>query len=284
MKSAETEPPWTRGKSFHKVNSSDLQAALGGASGAISLGGFRFFKSIGSTNDEARAWLDEGASDLSLVIADEQTAGRGRSGRKWFTPPGTALAFSLILRPNADEQMHPARITGLGAVALTESLQRRGLAAKIKWPNDVLINRRKAAGILVESIWNGDQLEAFILGIGVNVLAASVPPADQLFFPATSLESELNRRVDRIELLKEILSALIQWRSKIGTAEFIKTWEHHLAFRGESVQVRKDNEPPLTGTLLGLESDGGLRLASNDKILAIQLGEIHLRPADDKIK
>ncbi len=248
------------------------------------MGGFRFFKSIGSTNDEARTWSNQGAADLSLVVADEQTAGRGRSGRKWFTPPGTALAFSLILRPNAAERTHPARTTGLGAVALAESLRTFGIAAQIKWPNDVLINQHKVAGILVESVWMGDQLEALVLGIGVNVLAASVPPADQLLFPATSLESELKRPIDRAESLKEILSALIRWRPKIGTDEFIRTWESYLAFRGEQIQVQKDDERPLTGKLIGLNDDGSLRLFANDKSLAIQFGEIHLRPADDRIK
>ncbi len=248
------------------------------------MGGFRFFQSIGSTNDEARTWSNQDAPDLSLVVADEQTAGRGRSGRRWLTPPGTALAFSLILRPNAAERTYPARTTGLGAVVLVESLQMFGLAAQIKWPNDVLINQRKVAGILVESVWTGDELEAFILGIGVNVLAASVPAADQLLFPATSLESELNEPLDRLECLKEILSALIRWRPKIGTDEFIRAWESYLAFRGEQVHVRKDNESTLTGELLGLGPDGSLRLFANDKSLAIQFGEIHLRPADDKIK
>lgn len=262
------------------MNQSELQAALGD----LSLGGFRFFKSIGSTNDEARTWSAQGAPDLSLVVADEQTAGRGRSGRKWFTPPGTALAFSLILRPNAAERAHPTRTTGLGAVALAESLRTRGLSAQIKWPNDVLINRRKVAGILVESVWMGEQLEAFVLGMGVNVLAASVPAADQLLFPATSLESELNRPIDRLECLKEVLSALIEWRPKIGTDEFIRIWESYLAFRGEQVQIRKDNEPPIIGTLLGLEPDGSLRLFANNNTLTIQFGEIHLRPANDKIE
>ncbi len=280
MKFARTEPQSILGKLFREVNQSDLQAALGD----LSLGGFRFFQSIGSTNDEAHTWSAQGAADLSLVIADEQTAGRGRSGRKWFTPPGTALAFSLILRPNVAERKYPAQMTGLGAVALAESLQAHGLSAQIKWPNDVLINLHKVAGILVESVWMGDRLEAFILGIGINVLAASVPPANQLLFPATSLEVELNTTIDRVKYLKEVLSALIRWRQKIGTDEFIKTWESQLAFRGEKVQIRKDREAPLTGTLLGLEADGSLRLSANNKSLTIQFGEIHLRPANDKIK
>ncbi|MBI3739624.1 MAG: biotin--[acetyl-CoA-carboxylase] ligase, partial [Chloroflexi bacterium] len=152
------------------MNQRELQKALS----SLPLGGLRYFESIGSTNDEALAWATEGARDLSLVVADEQTAGRGRSGRKWLTPPGSALAFSLILRPTEAERTRPARTTGLSALALSDSLRTRGLAAQIKWPNDVLISGKKVAGILVESVWTGDALDASILGMGVNVLAASV--------------------------------------------------------------------------------------------------------------
>ena len=162
------------------VNEGRLRQALA----HLSLGGLRYFEKIGSTNDEALAWASQGAPDWTLLVADEQTAGRGRSGRKWFTPPEAALAFSLILRPSADEQRFPARVTGLGALAVVDALVKLEIDAEVKWPNDILIEGRKAAGILVESIWAGDSLEALIVGIGINVLATSVPPADQLLFPA----------------------------------------------------------------------------------------------------
>jgi BirA family biotin operon repressor/biotin-[acetyl-CoA-carboxylase] ligase len=106
-----------------------------------------------------------------------------------------------------------------------------------------------------------------------------VPPSDQVLFPATSLESELGHSVDRAEILYEILSALLHWRSKLGTDEFLEAWGDVLAFRGEQVQIFKDDESPLTGELLGLAPDGGLRLRdANNNIHTIQFGEIHLRP------
>ena len=261
------------------MNMRELQAALRD----LPLGGLRFFESIGSTNDDALAWASQGANDLSIVIADEQTRGRGRLGRKWFTPPQTALAFSLILRPTADEIKYPARVTGLGALALTDAISNLGLHAQIKWPNDVLLNRKKAAGILVESVWMGDALDTFVLGMGINVLASSVPPADQVLFPATSIETESGQMMDRVKLLHNILSSLITWRPQIGTDEFIRTWEESLAFRGEEIQLIKENEPPLSGELIGLEPDGSLRLKANNKILTVKIGEIHLRPPGDRI-
>jgi BirA family biotin operon repressor/biotin-[acetyl-CoA-carboxylase] ligase len=247
---------------------------------SLPIGRLRYFDSIGSTNDEALTWASQHARDLSLVVADEQTAGRGRSGRKWSTPKGSALAFSLILRPSAAEGAYPARITGLGALALTDSLRALGLTPKIKWPNDVLINGRKAAGILVESVWAGDALVASVLGMGVNVLGASTPPEEAVLFPATSIETELGRPVDRVDLLRAILSALVIWRKKLGLGEFIQAWDDTLAFHHEQVQAVRDQQEPLTGELIGLELDGQLVIRTADgNLQAIQFGEIHLRPA-----
>ncbi len=181
------------------MNKDEISAALAD----LPLGGLRFFDSIGSTNDEALAWISEDAQDLSIVVADEQTAGRGRSGQKWLTPPGSALAFSLILRPSTLERTVPGRITGLGALALAQCCADLGIStARIKWPNDLLLNGRKAAGILVESAWAGNVLDASVLGIGLNVTAAAVPPASQVTFPATSLETELGRPPERVGTLE----------------------------------------------------------------------------------
>ena len=131
---------------------------------SLSLGEVRYFESIGSTNDEALAWAAKGAPDLSLVIADEQTAGRGRLNRTWFTPKGTALAMSLILRPASGTPL--SRTVGLAALSIADSLLKRGLTPRIKWPNDVLLNGKKIAGILVETVWAGTEVESLVIGIG----------------------------------------------------------------------------------------------------------------------
>ena len=246
---------------------------------SLPLDELRYFDSIGSTNDEALAWATDRARDFSLVIADEQTTGRGRAGRKWVTPQGTALAFSLILRPAASEADSPTLFTGLGALALVDALKKRGLKPQVKWPNDVLLNRKKVAGILVESVWTGDALDTVVLGMGVNLLAGSNPPDDELLFPATNVEAELGKPLKREEFLRDILSALTAWRPKLSTGELVKAWEENLAFRGEQVHIWQGDEEPLAGRVIGLESDGSLRLLNNDKIVTVQFGEIHLRPA-----
>lgn len=253
---------------------------------SLSISSIRFFQQIGSTNDEALQWASEGASDLAIVIAEEQTKGRGRAGRKWFTPPGASLAFSLILRPDLTPspsptgrgEIGPTLFTGLAALALVDALQKRGLKPQIKWPNDILLAGKKAAGILVESAWTGEKMDYAAIGIGVNVKPASVPPPEEVAFPPTCIESELRRPVDRAGLTCDILSSLLDWRGRIGKAEFIEAWERSLAFLNETVQVWTGSEPPLAGRVLGLESDGRLRLQTRDRTVAVQFGEVHLRP------
>lgn len=257
------------------MNQNELKKSLS----RLSLGDVKYFESIGSTNDEALAWAANDAPDLSLVLADEQTAGRGRLDRKWFTPKGTALAFSIILSPATEERPHLSRIVGLAALAVSESLRVLGLAPQIKWPNDVLLRGRKVCGILVESVWSGEDVECVVIGIGVNVSRGSVPPTEAVQLPATSLEEELGEAPERTEILRSILSALIELRPRLGTDEFMIQWESLLAFQGEMVQVESENAPPVTGQVSGLEPDGSLRLRNeHGEFVTVRFGDVRLRP------
>jgi BirA family biotin operon repressor/biotin-[acetyl-CoA-carboxylase] ligase len=249
----------------------------------LPLGGLRVFESVGSTNDEALAWAGDDARDLSLVVADEQTFGRGRSGKTWLTPPGSALAFSLILRQVPGEDAPETRLTGLGAIAVAQALKALGLAPAIKWPNDVLLGGKKSAGILVETTWTGEVLEAAVLGVGVNVLRNSAPPAEVVDYPATSVEAELGRTPDRAELLREILSAIFQWRNRLASDELLAAWQQLLAFRNESVFVTQDGREAISGILARLQPDGSLVLETESGPRIIHMGEIHVRPANDRI-
>ena len=257
------------------MNESSLKKSLS----KINIGSLRWFDSIGSTNDEALAWAAAGADDLSIVIVDEQTQGRGRLNRRWFTPRGSALAFSLILRPTAST--HLSRTVGLAALSIAESYLKLGLAPRIKWPNDILLNGRKTAGILVESVWSGDDVDSLVIGMGINVYQASVPPANMLQFPATSLEEMLGHEPPtREEILCNILDAFIRWREKFGTNELIHAWEEMLAFRGEQVQVKAGSDTPISGKVDGLESDGSLRLKDiHDNSVIVRFGDVSLRPS-----
>lgn len=267
----------------------------------LPLGSRRYFPSVGSTNDLAVRWAAAGAADLSLVVADEQTAGRGRLDRRWYTPSGAGLAFSLILRPAGLPQgfnvsgdgPSPAllmRLTALGALAVCETLNEAlppMLPAQIKWPNDVIATRRKLAGVLVETQWSGDQMQSAVLGIGVNVSPRSVPPAEELNFPATCVEALVEGEVDRWGLLRAVLAKLLEWKQNLDSERFMLAWRGRLAFRGEWVQViaetgSQDEHPVIQeGQVAGLDPDGALllRLRSGETF-PLQFGEIRLRQVE----
>lgn len=258
------------------MNESSLKKHLA----KLNLGGLRYFDSVGSTNDEALAWAASGAKDFSLVVADEQTQGRGRLDRKWFTPKGSAIAMSLILRPSTPMRPHLSRTVGLAALSLADACLRLGLSPKIKWPNDILLDGKKTAGILVETVWSGDEADSLVIGMGINVGTESVPPSESLKFPATSLEGMLGTTLKREEVISLVLSAVIKWREQIGADGFIKAWEEQLAFRGEAVQIQSGAEAFIHGVLHGLESDGSLRLRDvHDKSVVVRFGDVSLRPA-----
>src|SRR3972149_7901142 len=115
------------------------QSILANLLAHLPLGDIRYFDSIGSTNDEALAWANKGVPDLSIIVADEQTRGRGRMDRPWFTRPGTALAFSLILRPTSQEKRYLSRLVGLAGLAITEAIQKLWPEPKIKGANGVRV-------------------------------------------------------------------------------------------------------------------------------------------------
>lgn len=261
----------------------------------LPLGEVLYLSSVDSTNDKAAQWAAKGAPHLSLVLADEQTQGRGRAGRKWVTAPGSALATSLILYPTMAHEHTLPRLTALGALAVSEALQKTyHLDAQIKWPNDVLIHQRKVAGVLAEAHWTGRKLMAVILGIGINVASDAINetilPAASLNFPAISVQDALQHPVERLELLHAVLSEILHWLPHIEHDDFIATWEKHLAFHGDWVQIvmgdinsqlKIDHQESilLDGRIAGLDTDGSLKLITHlGKTTTIQFGEVHLRP------
>ena len=245
----------------------------------LPLAGLRWYPSVDSTNTAALEWAARGALDGSLVVADQQSAGRGRLGRKWVTNPGAALAFSLILRPTSREREHMGLFSPLGAMGVTDALRGLGLTPQIKWPNDVLLQRLKVCGILVETVWLGQELDSLVMGIGVNVAPSSVPPPGELLFPAVCIENVLGKPVERTALLGEILRSIFAWRVSLGLPEFLDAWQSNLAFTGERVSVLQGEEKPLDGVLLGIEAQGGLRIRSQDgDEITVMVGDVSLRP------
>jgi BirA family biotin operon repressor/biotin-[acetyl-CoA-carboxylase] ligase len=243
---------------------------------------FKYFDSIGSTNDEALCWVDAGAADFSLVVADEQSKGRGRFERRWVTLPSSALAFSLILHPSPEEINKLVLFAPLCGLALRETIETQlHLYAEIKWPNDILLARHKTAGILVEAAWSGEAVAGIVLGIGVNVTHSSIPPADTQLFTATCLEDQSGHPVDRLEILKGILNSIAAWRGKIGNSEFLDSWQQHLAFKNEYVRIEDSQKTSIIGRVKGIDSRGQLILILDDGTEQdFTVGDVHLRPVE----
>lgn len=242
---------------------------------------YRAYDSVPSTNTRALEWLQQGGEDQSIVFADHQSAGRGRHERHWITTAQSAIAVSIILRPAENEKQNIQLFSALTGVACALTLQNDyKIKAVIKWPNDVLIDAQKTAGILVEADWSGDKLNGLVIGIGINISPESIPAADLLRFPATCIQNHTNRPIDRFDFMVNFLRNFITWRSKINSTEFINQWEKLLAFRGETVYINENKTTLLRGKLLGVESNGNLRLiTSQGETLSISAGDVHLRPA-----
>jgi BirA family biotin operon repressor/biotin-[acetyl-CoA-carboxylase] ligase len=232
------------------------------------------YATIGSTNDEAKALARAGAPDGTLVWAGEQTAGRGRRGRIWLSPPGN-LYLSLVLRPDAA----PSRAAQLGFVAALglgdalAALTGPGLHLRYKWPNDLLVNGGKLAGILLESETSAtDRVDFVVVGIGVNILSAPV----DVEFPATSLAAEGIAGITPPVLLEGFARHFAGWAQRWREAGFTPVraaWLARASGLGERVRVRLEHST-LHGRFRDLDDDGALVLDAAEGSRRIAAGEV----------
>jgi BirA family biotin operon repressor/biotin-[acetyl-CoA-carboxylase] ligase len=235
----------------------------------------RYVDEVGSTNDVAAGLAAAGAAEGTTVVAAAQTAGRGRRGRAWWSPPGAGIYLSVILRPPLPV---PTLVTLASGVAVADAIRRAtGLAAELKWPNDIGTGRpwRKVGGLLAEASSTAHGLEWVVLGIGVNVRAAAVPPA--LAARATALELELGRPVDQARLLVEMLvelgAVLGELRSG-GARRVLDRWRA-LAPGCEGRLVEWDADGGrLRGLTAGVDDEGGLWVQVGPTRHRIVAGEV----------
>lgn len=252
--------------------------AIGSYLDQMDVSAWRYFPVAGSTNDMALNWAKQGAPDWALVVADAQTAGRGRAGRHWITEPGCALAFSLVFRLSPDEIANYARLAALGGLGLINALEGLGLKASLKWPNDVLLSGAKVGGVLVESSWLADQLEAVVIGLGVNVSFGSVPPTEKLRYPAIDIQSALERPVDRWLLLAQIVHGLRNYRNILAEDAFVVACNQYLSWRDEWVRFQMPGEQPQRVRIMGITSDGRLSVETQSgSKFEVLTGEIIMR-------
>jgi BirA family transcriptional regulator, biotin operon repressor / biotin---[acetyl-CoA-carboxylase] ligase len=238
-----------------------------------------FLAETGSTNDVAAALAQDGALEGTLVVALAQTAGRGRLGRGWFSPPGAGLYMSVVCRTR---RVLPL-VSLCGGVAVAEGIRRAtGLPVTLKWPNDIVVadrrapgGRRKLAGILAEGAGGADGLQFVVLGCGINVQPVAFPPS--FASSAASLETELGRPVDAAHLLAETLVALNEQITAVargGRAGMLRRW-CELAPSASGSRIEWDvSGSAHCGTTAGIDEEGALLVSTPQGTERIVAGEV----------
>ena len=230
-----------------------------------------------STNVEARNLAKSGAPEGTVVVADYQTAGRGRLGRRWEAPPGTSILASLVFCP--DLEPHQAqRLTMICGLAAVDAIERvTGLDAKLKWPNDLLLGRGKVGGILTDLELEDDGVDFAIVGMGLNVNLRPEQISSPLV-PATSLSHQLGRTVARVPLLCRFLESVESYYVALCSGYVPhQAWSAALTTLGQRVRVRlSDSE--IVGIAEGVDDNGALLVRrDNGQLRAVWAGDVTLR-------
>ncbi len=223
------------------------------------------YPSLPSTNDMAKHKAQEGAKEGTVIVAEEQTAGRGRIKRRWLSPRGS-IALSIILYPPLD---YLPSLIMVASLAVTRSIEQvTGLKAQIKWPNDVLVNGKKICGILVESDVRGNKVDYAVIGIGINVnLRLSDFP--RIAPMATSLSRELGRDVSRRDMVQGLLAQAEELYLALAAGDSVfRQWRDNLVTLGKKVQV-SSGEATCRGIAESVAADGNL--------IKIVAGDVTLR-------
>lgn len=232
---------------------------------------------IDSTSARAVSLAREGAPHGMVVLADRQTAGRGRLGRTWYAPGGSSLLLSVILRPEL-EPAQAQRMTMICSLAATEAIASvSGVTSKIKWPNDLVVAGRKLGGVLTELGLTASRLEYVVVGMGINV-NLELEALPEVMSPPTSLLAETGRPVSRLALLAELLQGVERRLSRMRSGWSPHTeWRRSLATLGEQVDVGTPDEI-VTGMAVDVDADGALLVEmASGKVQRILVGDVTLR-------
>lgn len=235
------------------------------------------FSELDSTNRYLKELAREGAKEGTVIIANQQSAGRGRLGRSFFSPENTGIYMSILLRPEIELQKS-VRITSMAAVAVARAIEKvSGIEAKIKWVNDIFLNGKKVCGILAESGFNTmtGALDYVVLGIGVNVGTIEFP--EELKEIATSVCNECKYTVTRTELIVEILKELEYWYPSLQDGGFLKESKERSLLLGNEILVVGTGESSYQAKALDLDDMGHLWIEKAGKKELLHSGEVSIK-------
>jgi BirA family biotin operon repressor/biotin-[acetyl-CoA-carboxylase] ligase len=210
------------------------------------------FDTVSSTNDTAAQYVNEPDNDWLVIIAEHQTAGKGRAGNKWYSEKGQSLLCSVLL---INEELNAELLSLTIAVAAAEAIDE---SARIKWPNDIIFYGKKVAGILLESRPN-EHGRDYIIGIGINCHQKEFP--DELNLAATSIDLETGKICDRILLARRLLSSIEYWIHSAHTKpeKVVNEWKRRSLLLGQRITVVHDGRE-FSGNCVGIDPDAGLIL------------------------
>ncbi len=231
----------------------------------------------GSTNADLLAAARRGPDTNRVLVADYQSAGRGRRGRTWDAAPESSLLFSVLTRPEIPVAVAHLVTTALALGALEACDSLAGVRPGLKWPNDLVVEDRKLAGVLAESVVAGDRLEAVVVGMGLNVRTGAAP--SEVADTAVALEDLCGSAVDRRELLASVLTRFAYWMNQIeaaaGQAELVDSARQESATLGRRVSVELSDGSVLEGLAEDLDGQGALILEGGVRV--VEGDVVHLR-------
>jgi len=236
-----------------------------------------WYEEIGSTSDRAKELAEDGAEHGEVVIAEAQTAGRGRRGRVWVSPPRKNLYFSVVLRPDLPPSRAP-ELTLVASLALCDALRQAGVAAGIKWPNDVLASGRKIAGVLTELAAEPDRVHWVVVGAGVNVNASREDFPEELREEATSVLIERGQPAPRALLAAACFTALEDWldrHAEEGFAPIREAWRSRSVTLGREVVVDEGGRR-LSGVAEDIDDAGALLVRGPAGLERVLAGDVTL--------
>ncbi len=236
----------------------------------------KYFTEITSTNDMAKELASKGAREGTIVLAETQTRGKGRLGRRWLSPEG-GIWFSVILRPKISAR-DSYQLTFMTAVAVAKTIRKMfRVSVEIKWPNDVLVNERKVCGILTETSTRGNAVDFVIIGVGVNANVDLTSFPKDLWVSVTSLEAEMKGEVDRERFLCVLLKEMENYYKMLQEKKFelvLEEWKSLTTLFGARVEVTSFEEK-IRGLAVGVNQNGSLEVQlKNGTVRKILSGDV----------
>ncbi|MBR1647342.1 MAG: biotin--[Selenomonadaceae bacterium] len=236
--------------------------------------------SVDSTNRVAKALAYHGAQDGTIVVAEEQTGGKGRLDRKYFSPRGKGIWFSVILRPNFLPK-EASKITLMAAVAVAEAMTRFNLKPEIKWPNDILFDGRKLVGILTEMTGEMGKIYYIVVGVGINVNINREDFPEEIRDIAASLSEMNGEEISRVKIFRAVLEELDKLYREVnanGFGEVFKLWRKYNVTLDKNIRVISVIDGnDFTGKAVDLNEDGALVVETPDGLRTVYAGDVSIR-------